>query len=610
MRTLATLLCVLLIQPLFAFQHFVARDGDRLLDGAGELRFVSCNIPTLHYNKDCMAFARTNPWRLPDEFEIRDALRSIRQIGGRVARTYVLSVRRPEDDPTVPRHVEAPGRFNETAFRALDLVMKVANEEGVRIIVPLVDNWTWWGGVQEYAGFRGKRREAFWTDPQVKADFKQTIDFIVNRTNTYTGTSYKDDKALLGWELGNELDGPPEWSAEMASYIKRLDQNHLVIEGYAGDTLREASLVDPNIDIVTSHHYEKTANAMIAHIVANAKMVKGRKVYYVGEFGFIPTEGVKRLLDTVIEKHLSGAMIWSLRFHRREGGFYWHSEPAGGNRYKAYHWPGFPSGAGYDETALLALLRREAYAIRGVSPPPRAVPEPPVLRRIRRVWAIAWQGSAGADGYRVERAAAAEGPWMSVAEDVSDAAVAYRPLWNDDTIRTPGRYYYRVRARNSAGTSEPSGVVGPVRVRAVSLVDEMRDDSQLFHTSGPVSFVTDETRKAKEDMHRLAGEAGATLTYHINAPMRSARIDVFFPGDVVDLRISTSKNNENYEPLRMRRRDFFSGTGDYDYWKPVRYDVRNLPPEARYLRIECETAMQIGRIEIVHALAAPEGSGD
>lgn len=47
---------------------------------------------------------------------------------------------------------------------------------------------------------------AFWIDPQVIADFKETIAFLVNRVNAHTGAPFKDDKAILGWETGNELE--------------------------------------------------------------------------------------------------------------------------------------------------------------------------------------------------------------------------------------------------------------------------------------------------------------------------------------------------------------------------------------------------------------------
>ena len=136
------------------FENFVTRHGDKLMDGDKELRFISFNIPNLHYIEDNVPFEQTNHWRLPNEFEITDALLAIKQMGGQVARTYTLSVRKPGEDSAIPRHVLGPGKFNEEAFRALDKVLEVANKTGVRIIIPFVDNWVWWGGIKEYAAFR------------------------------------------------------------------------------------------------------------------------------------------------------------------------------------------------------------------------------------------------------------------------------------------------------------------------------------------------------------------------------------------------------------------------------------------------------------------------
>ena len=70
-------------------------DGDRVF------RFISMNTPNLHYIEDYLPFDGSNPWRLPDEFEIRDALSAIKQIGGKVTRIYVISVRRPGDDSRI-----------------------------------------------------------------------------------------------------------------------------------------------------------------------------------------------------------------------------------------------------------------------------------------------------------------------------------------------------------------------------------------------------------------------------------------------------------------------------------------------------------------------------
>ena len=274
-----------------AFRNFITVRGDQLMDGDKPFRFISFNIPNLLIVEDNVPFAETNAWRLPDEFELQDALATVRQMGGTVVRTYSIPVWRSNDPPAESSYVLGVDKYNENAFRTLDLALKLANENGVRLIIPLVNNWKWQGGRGEYAGFRGKTADDFWTDPQLIADFERTIRFVLLRTNTLTGVRYCDDKAILCWETGNELSCPPSWTHEIARYIKSLDHNHLVMDGVNGGRLRPDSLSDPDVDIVTTHHYpssgcEKTFAELIRE---NWAMAKGKKPYVVGEFGFVST---------------------------------------------------------------------------------------------------------------------------------------------------------------------------------------------------------------------------------------------------------------------------------------------------------------------------------
>jgi endo-1,4-beta-mannosidase len=210
----------------------------------------------------------------------------------------------------------------------MDLVLAKANQIGVRLIIPFVDNWRWMGGIGEYAAFRGEEPGAFWTDPQIRADFKATIEYVLNRRNTQTGVIYKNDKAILAWELGNELrDAPPEWIAEMAAFVKTIDNRHLLSDGLQCSYLREDVIADSNIDILATHHYEFNAEQTIRNIETSVLKIGNKKPYYIGEFGFFDLPGTEKIIDAVIaEKKVAGALLWSLRFHNRDGGFYWHSE--------------------------------------------------------------------------------------------------------------------------------------------------------------------------------------------------------------------------------------------------------------------------------------------
>ncbi|MCD6375471.1 MAG: hypothetical protein J7L94_08070, partial [Caldisericaceae bacterium] len=74
------------------FKNFVKVHDGHLIDGKRELQFFSMNIPNLLLIEDNMLFTEKNPWRLPNRFEIYDALLSIKQMGGQVARTYTITV--------------------------------------------------------------------------------------------------------------------------------------------------------------------------------------------------------------------------------------------------------------------------------------------------------------------------------------------------------------------------------------------------------------------------------------------------------------------------------------------------------------------------------------
>ncbi len=589
--------CFMSCNSTAGFQHFITADGDKLMDGSREYRFISCNIPNLHYVEDNMQFEETIPFRFPTEFEIRDALLSIQQMGGQVVRIYTLSVRRQDDPENMPRHVVAPGEFNEEGFVALDKCLQVANELGIRLIIPFVDNWSWWGGRAEYAAFRDKQADDFWTNPEIIADFKKTINFVVDRTNTFTGVPYKNDKAILCWETGNELQSPPDWTSEIAAYIKSLDQNHLVLDGFHSSVLRDFSLSDPNIDLVTTHHYQKDPQQIVDLVNANVEKARGIKPYFVGEFGFIPTNGVNHVLNTVIESGCSGALIWSLRTHNRDGGFYWHSEPYGGNLFKSYHWPGFSSGDAFDATNCIQLVSDKAFEISGKTPK-EFVPQTPMLLPISDVAHISWQGSAGASGYNIERAESDAGPWTLVAENVSDADVQYRPLYNDTTATIGKSYMYRVSALNKHGASPPSAIKAAPVVQHFTLVDECRDWQYTFQKIGDITIKNDEARKAKEDAHRFRGQAGDAIIYKFDADIVSFDVYTFFPKTVSVFKIYVSSDGKNFETMTAERHNYYSGKGEYEYFSPVLFSGDKVARGIRFLKIQFPGEAEVSRVEV------------
>ena len=610
---LALTLALAIIQPAVAeeIKHFITRQGDKLMDGDREYRFISVNIPNLLVIEDAFGFTKPTPWRWPDEYELEDALESVRQMGGQVARTYVISVYREGSDMGETVHVRAPGEFNEEGFKALDKALEIARRKGIRLMIPFVDKAKWMGGVPQYAGFRGKTDKDFWTDPEIIADFKKTVEYVLNRKNTYTGVAYKDDPTIVGWETGNEIDATADWTREIAAYLKQLDPNHIVIDGRSLHGVSPWQLEDPNVDVITTHHYPHAGNSdFVPAIRAAHAQTKGKLPYVIGEFGFLETPGLQAVNDVAIKEGMTGTLIWSLRFHSRDGGFYWHWEPGlGGNRYKAYHWPGFESGSTYDERAVMALTRSDGFKIRGLAEPPLEAPAAPHLLAIEHPSAISWQGSTGAASYNVERAPSREGQWTTVGDDITDADTQYRPLFHDDSAKPGESYFYRVVASNSGGDSKPSNVVGPVKSDYRTLVDECQDLSRVEKSAG-VEPRSENARRTQEDCHRLAMSPGAEVVYHVDGPIRAWRVYSFAESENGSLAISISADGKNFTPIDAGRQSYASGKNDYGYMTPILFQGKASGAPQSFLKIALspqsagagdKPPVQLSRVEIDYA---------
>jgi hypothetical protein len=305
-------------------------------------------------------------------------------------------------------------------------------------------------------------------------------------------------------------------------------------------------------------------------------------------------------LKAIQDTGMSGGLLWSLRFHNRDGGFYWHSEPSGGNLYKGFHWPGSPLCAAYDEINLMSLVRRHAFAIRGLTPPPLPAPPPPKLLPIADASAISWQGSLGAASYIVERAPKASGPWSVVADRLDESSVQYRPLFVDESAPA-GNWYYRVRAGNDSGVSEPSAIHGPIKVTHTTFVDELADFSKVQARNGSWEIKTRESRRVKEDAHRAAGSSGNTLVYQLASAIEGFRVSMFFPDDISDPKFAVSTDGKEYHDVAAGKKVCFKGPGDYKYWVPVVYSADAVTSGSHFLKIQLTGETQVGRVEIIHS---------
>jgi hypothetical protein len=127
-------------------------------------------------------------------------------------------------------------------FKGLDYVLYRADQLGLRVILPFVNNWDDYGGMKQYVAWAGASgHDQFYTNAQCKGWYKSHIAVVINRVNTCNGRVYKDDPTVFAWELANEpraqtagLTVLNAWVQEMSAYVKGLDANHMVAVGIEG----------------------------------------------------------------------------------------------------------------------------------------------------------------------------------------------------------------------------------------------------------------------------------------------------------------------------------------------------------------------------------------
>jgi mannan endo-1,4-beta-mannosidase len=603
-------LCTCLAQPVpSTLQNFITRRGAELYDGDKQFRFMGSNMPGLVLPYD---FTLRLPERmqLPTPWEQEDGVRTAVQMGLRVVRLWSLPMRRPSEKAQPWHYILSPGEFNEAAFRTLDHLLVLGNRYGVRFVVAFSENQDCFlGGFEDYSKFRGRTRAEFFTDPQVREDYKTTVRYILNRRNTETGTRYLEDPAVFAWEFGNEIQSATDgWLREMAAYIKSIDTRHLILDTRS-HLLKAPLEVDPNIDIYNIHLYGGDWSKTNAEFV---DMLGGRRPLLVGEYGPYftrPEEGPaalerqRTLLNQVIaDRRISGALLWSMYFHHRDGGFKWHQIMTYPQVW-SYHWPGFPGGEGQRETEVLADLRSAAYRIQGLQPPSVPIPDVPELLPFGGTPQLSWRGSAGAAGYDIERATSAKGPWTTVAANVPDSETAYRPLWTDTTAQAGTPYFYRVAARNKSGQSAFSKPAGPAIFQELCLVDELADLKLTAAHEGDIQIANDFNALYAEYLYRAKASKGAALSWQVPGDIREISVWVFFAGEPVTPFLSVAPaGSTSWARLdaAAERRDLSSpptGPASKEKRVLVRYDAK-VRAGNRQFRMEWAGISELDRVEI------------
>jgi mannan endo-1,4-beta-mannosidase len=330
--------------------RFVQTRGSRFLIGGQPFRFVGANVAVMYRDEDRA--------RMPE------TLRQAAKAGIRVVRVWASGEGGPNDVGPVADQADwprthpfrwAPDNWNEEAFVHLDNVIAQAAQNDLHVQLCLANWWRDTGGVTQYLRWTGindaadnnydfginpERAMLFYSNGKARQLYREHLEKIVTRRNSVTGTLYRDDPTIFGWELMNEAQVVTgrwserrAWIAEMSTYLKSLDPNHAIAPGdwgYRTAAERREWLADhrlPHIDYCDVHIYPKDdSDSFVDSPAALREFVENRaaaafsinKPVVFGEFsigregynGFSQTEWFRAFFESNVRAGSAGAMFW------------------------------------------------------------------------------------------------------------------------------------------------------------------------------------------------------------------------------------------------------------------------------------------------------------
>ncbi|KAK4046098.1 hypothetical protein OIV83_006351 [Microbotryomycetes sp. JL201] len=305
---------------------WVQKQGSQLvLDGA-PFRMVGPNIYWL-CNDENVGLPKGRPTA---KQRVREALAIAVAMGANTVRLTSCGVSVGHPWAVEPKQ----GQFNETNFQQVDYVLYAAREYGLRVILPLTDNFNFYHGgkftfLYWLALSWDNNGSAFFTQSSAIDAFKLYINRMMTRVNRFTGVAYKDDPTIMMWETGNELGAwhnmegfpPAAWTSEITSYMKSLSPNSLIVDGSFGlynekvANLISPGLSIPSVDAVTDHIYPRN----ISYLRPDLPLALNHsKVVFLGEYDWTNSFGgdsFSSWLSFVENSSFAGALMWQIQGH-------------------------------------------------------------------------------------------------------------------------------------------------------------------------------------------------------------------------------------------------------------------------------------------------------
>jgi hypothetical protein len=491
-------------------RSFVERDGARLTVDGNTFRFNGTNAYWLGLDENVGGID------YPTFFRIKDAIDTADELGLTVIRSHMMaSTSQNNANPLaiMPRL----GEYNDEAFRTIDFAVAYAGSRGIRLILPLTDEWAYYhGGHRDFTTPLGLQSADFYTSPDAIAAYQQYVNVILSRTNALTGVKYVDDPTVLAWELGNELEGMTlDWINAQVDFISERAPQQLIAAGRRFD-IDPDTLAAPDLDIVDVHYYPPTAQKVASDA---ATITDAGKVYIAGEYGS-PAASSDLLTPLVNNSDVTGMMFWSLFPHNDRGGFVPHDDGF------TLHYPG------ESESSRAANKAIKDYSRALGSPTDTIALDKPLITEVRStngINSVAWRGTAGAESYLVERSTDGKS-WTTLTTAPAEAS----PIIDQSGA---GDVRYRVTGRKQNGSTAASDEVAVPRGATV-LVDPLEN---LRLTSG---FNDVKITAAPSGGRAVATTDIGSLTWTV--PGAKTASFILSAGDAARVKISSSTDGTTW----------------------------------------------------------------
>ncbi|MBC3766198.1 glycoside hydrolase family 3 N-terminal domain-containing protein [Neptunicella marina] len=192
-----------------------------------------------------------------------------------------------------PAVQSSPGQLQPYLLEGLDFLLAEMAKRDMKAVLVLNNFWQWSGGMAQYVAWNSnqsvfdpdvtgdwsgfiKNAAGFYSLEKAQQQYQSVIRQVIERQNTISGVTYKNDPTIMSWELANEprpgadasdvanVSHYINWIDNTAKLIHQLAPKQLVTTGSEGimgswndDSIYLKAHMLPSVDYITFHVWPK-----------------------------------------------------------------------------------------------------------------------------------------------------------------------------------------------------------------------------------------------------------------------------------------------------------------------------------------------------------------